>query len=66
MSRTIVIDLAGEEEVVVSKRKKEAASVYGREELRAPEEGLVELTYDDMHDTMPEAFRALFEEYFKR
>lgn len=65
MTRTIVIELAGEEDILVTKKKKEAGTVEKREEWRAPELGLVEVTYDEVHQGMPEAFRDLFEEYFK-
>lgn len=67
MSRTIVIDLAGEEDVLVTKRKSEAARPR-REDLRAPAEGLMELglSYDEIHETMPEAYKALFEDYFRK
>lgn len=65
MSR-IVIELAGEEDVLVTRRKKEANALEKVKEWKAPEEGLIELTYDDLHETMPEAYRALFEEYFRK
>lgn len=67
MSRTIVIELDGDEDILVTKRKKETSAVEKREEWRAPELGLVEvMSYDELHDDMPDAFKALFDEYFKK
>lgn len=65
MTRTIVIDLCGEEDVLVAKTRNKASEA-ARYELRAPGENLAELTYDELHETMPEAYRALFEEYFRK
>lgn len=66
MTRTIVIDLAGEEDVLVTRRKKEDAGP-GRQLYAPAAEGLTELiTYDELHETMPQAYRELFEEYFRK
>lgn len=66
MTRTIVIDLAGEEDILVTKSKQATGAPRTKEEWMAPEPRLAELTYEELHDTMPAAYRALFEEYFRK
>jgi hypothetical protein len=67
MTRVIVIDLAGDEELE-AESKVEAAPYVKLEEWSAPAEGpgLLEVDFDDKSSAMPAAYRALLERCFRK
>lgn len=64
MNRTIVIDLAGEEDFLVTRKKEDAARK--KAQWVAPALELVEVEYADPGATAPDGYRALLVEYFRK